>query len=90
MQKLGGTMVMHRTIVQDGDNPLMGFSDRACSVALSGHAEFGETPSGARPLAQEKVMTNKTEDHGIGLNLAINGHLSSMEISPSSDKPDDR
>ena len=68
-------------------SPLMKFSDRAYSVALSNHADFNETLEYVKETGAKRVVTDNTRSHGCELAIAINQRLSGVCATPSTNKP---
>ena len=69
------------------DHPLMTYSDRAYTVALSNHADFHETLKYVEATGAKKVVTDNTRSHGVDLAIAINNRLPSVQAQPSTNNP---
>jgi len=65
-------------------SPLMEFSEKSFSVALSNHADFRETLKYIEATGASRVITDNTRNHGIVLANAINEQLSGVHAQPSS------
>lgn len=82
----GGTSVTCSAFMVRGDDPLMAYSDRAYSVALSNHADFKETLEYVRATGARIVVTDNTRNYGIDLASAINDRLSGVKAIPSTNQ----
>ena len=69
------------------DYPLMEFSSRAYSVALSNHADFEETLAFVEATGAKTVVTDNTRNHGWELAVAINDRLDGVHATPSTNAP---
>lgn len=69
------------------DHPLMEFSSRAYSVALSNHADFEETLAFVEATGARTVVTDNTRNHGWELAVAINDRLAGVRATPSTNGP---
>ena len=69
------------------DHPLMEFSNRAYSVALSNHADFEETLAFVEATGARTVVTDNTRNHGWELAVAINDRLAGVHATPSTNGP---
>ena len=82
----GGTSVTCSAFMVRGDDPLMAYSERAYSVALSNHADFKETLEYVRATGARIVVTDNTRNYGIDLASAINDRLSGVKAIPSTNQ----
>ena len=82
----GGTSVTCSAFMANGDDPLMAYSGRAYSVALSNHADFAETLEYVKATGARVVVTDNTRNHGRDLASAIKERLRGVEAMPSSNK----
>ena len=64
-------------------DPVMEYSDRGYSVALSGHADFNGTLEYILATGTKYVVTDNTRGHGVELALAIK-HRLGIDARPSS------
>ena len=81
-----GTTVVCSAKMANGDNPLVMYSDRAYSVALSNHADFKETLAYVEATGARFVVTDNTRNHGQELALAINERLDGVVATPSTNQ----
>lgn len=65
------------------NNPLMKFSEKSFSIALSNHADFNEILKYIEAIGANLVITDNTRNHGIVLANAINEHLRGVYARPS-------
>lgn len=84
---INGTSITCSAFMVGTNHPLMMYSDRAYSVALSNHADFHGTLAYIEATGAKKVVTNNTQTHGLELAIAINNHLSGVHAEPSTNKP---
>ena len=82
-----GTSVTCSAYMTSADHPLMTYSDRAYTVALSNHADFHETLKYVEATGAKKVVTDNTRSHGVDLAIAINNRLPSVQAQPSTNNP---
>ena len=82
----GGTTVVCSAFMAAGDDPLMTYSDRAYSVALSNHADFRETLKYVKATGARFVVTDNTRNHGRELALSINERLNGVVAMPSTNQ----
>ena len=82
----GGTTIICSAFMADVDEPLKTFSDRAYSVALSNHADFGETLDYVAATRAKLVVTDNTRNHGQELAIAINQRLHGVTAVPSTNR----
>ena len=78
-----GTSVTCSAYMVSTDHPLMTYSDRAYTVALSNHADFHETLKYVEATGAKKVVTDNTRSHGVDLAIAINKRLPGVQAQPS-------
>jgi putative mRNA 3-end processing factor len=83
-----GTSITCSAYMADTDHPLMTYSDRAYTVALSNHADFHETLKYVEATGAKKVVTDNTRSHGVDLAIAISKCLSSVQAQPSTNNPE--
>ncbi|MCY3627396.1 MAG: hypothetical protein F4120_06655 [Rhodothermaceae bacterium] len=76
--KCSAYMATHST-----SSPLMSFSEKSFSVALSNHADFLETLEYIIASGARTVVTDNTRNHGVELANAINERLSGVKARPS-------
>ncbi len=69
------------------DHPLMEFSSRSYSVALSNHADFEETLAFVEATGATTVVTDNTRNYGWELAVAINDRLAGVRAEPSTNSP---
>lgn len=81
----GTSITCSAFMMVNADHPLLTFSDRAHSIALSNHADFEETLSYIEASGANMVVTDNTRNHGWELALAINDRLSNVRATPSPD-----
>lgn len=82
----GGTSVTCSAYMATRDDPLMVYSDRSYSVAMSNHADFNETLAYVRATGARVVVTDNTRNHGQDLALAINEGLNGVVALPSTNQ----
>ena len=82
-----GTCVTCSAYMINNDNPLLEFSDRAYSVALSNHADFEGTLAYVEATGAKRVVTDNTRNHGVDLAVAINQRLKGVCAMPSTNSP---
>lgn len=82
----GGTSVTCSAFMANGDDPLMTYSDRSYSVAMSNHADLTETLEYVRATGARVVVTDNTRNHGQDLALAINEGLNGVVATPSTNQ----
>ena len=78
-----GTTVVCSAFMVSGDHPLMAFTERSYSVALSNHADFNETLKYVEATGARKVVTDNTRNHGIELAVAIKEKFPNVTAVPS-------
>lgn len=83
----GGTTIVCTAYMADVYEPLKAFSDRAYSVALSNHADFGETLEYVQATKAKVVVTDNTRNHGQELAIAINERLHGVTAVASTNRP---
>ncbi len=81
-----GTTIVCSAFMADADEPLKAFSDRAYSVVLSNHADFGETLEYVRATGAKLVVTDNTRNHGQELAIAINQRLNGVAALASTNR----
>src|SRR4029077_8121642 len=64
------------------NNPVLEYSERACCVALSNHADFSGTLEYIAATGAKYVVTDNTRGHGVELAFAIRNRLG-IEARPS-------
>ena len=69
------------------DHPLLEFSERAYSIAVSNHADFDDTLAYVEATGARRVVTDNTRNHGIDLAIAINNRLEGVRAEPSTNTP---
>jgi putative mRNA 3-end processing factor len=80
----GGTTIVLSAYMARLDDPVMQFTDRSYSVALSSHADFDGTVEYVRATGAKYVVTdNSRGGHGIELAVALRSLLN-VEAVPSS------
>ena len=84
---LEGTTITCSAYMVDTRNPLMIYSDRSYSVALSNHADFEETLAYVEATGAKRVVTDNTRNHGCQLAIAINQRFDDVHAVPSSNCP---
>ena len=89
-EHLEGTTITCSAFMVDVDDPVMQYSDRAYSVALSNHADFEETLEYVQATGAKIVVTDNTRTHGWELAMAINRRLTSVSARPSTNDPGPR
>lgn len=82
----GGTSITCSAYMATGDDPLMTYSDRSYSVAMSNHADFNETLEYVKATGARVVVTDNTRNHGQDLALAINEGLNGIVATPSTNQ----
>ncbi len=85
-ERVEGTMVTCSAYMVDRDHPLKVFSDRACRVALSNHADFEETLAYVAATGARTVVTDNTRNYGRDLAIAINNRLPNVRALPSTNQ----
>ena len=80
----GGTSITCSAYMVNCDHPLMSYSDRAFSIALSNHADFNETIEYIKATKARIVVTDNTRSHGVELAIAVNQRLNGVVARPSS------
>ena len=86
-ERIGGTSITCSAYMVNGDHPLMTYSERAYSVALSNHADFHETLAYVEATRAKRVVTDNTRNYGWELANAINSHLEGVHAEPSTNNP---
>lgn len=86
-EHIEGTTITCSAFMVDVDNPLIKYSDRAYSVALSNHADFEETLEYVRKTRARWVVTDNTRNHGWELAMAINRRFANVNAEPSTNEP---
>lgn len=89
-EQIGGTSITCSAYMVNTDHPLMTYSARAYSVALSNHADFHGTLAYVEATGAKRVVTDNTRNHGCELAIAINKHLTGVCADPSTNKPGPR
>ena len=89
-EQIGGTSITCSAYMVNTDHPLMTYSERAYSVALSNHADFHGTLAYVEATGAKRVVTDNTRNHGFELAIAINKHLTGVCAYPSTNKPGPR
>ena len=87
---IGGTSITCSAYMVNTDNPLMTYSERSYSVALSNHADFHGTLAYVEATGAKEVVTDNTRNHGCELAIAINDRLSGVHAEPSTNAPGPR
>ena len=82
----GGTTVVCSAAMVNGDDPILTYSERAYSVALSNHADFIGTIDYVRATGARYVVTDNTRRHGKELAQAISERLNGVVAIPSSNQ----
>ena len=82
-----GTCVTCSAFMINNDNPLLKFSERAYSVALTNHADFEGTLAYVEATGAKRVVTDNTRNHGVDLAVAINQRLKGVCAMPSTNSP---
>ena len=59
-ERIEGTTITCSAFMVDAGNPVMTYSDRAYSVALTNHADFEETLEYVRETGARRVITDNT------------------------------
>lgn len=78
-----GTNITCSAYMVNGDSPLLQYSDRSYSVALSNHADFEDTLEYICATGATEIVTDSTRNHGVELAKAINERLSGVKAKPS-------
>ena len=89
-EQIGGTSITCSAYMNNTDHPLMTYSERAYSVALSNHADFHETLAYVEATGAKMVVTDNTRNHGCELAIAINKHFTGVCARASTNKPEPR
>ena len=84
---ISGTSITCSAYMADTNHPLMTYSDRAYSVALSNHADFNGTLDYVKATGAKRVITDNTRNHGVELAIAINNSLPGVHAEPSTNRP---
>ena len=87
---ISGTSITCSAYMVGTNHPLMMYSDRAYSVALSNHADFHGTLAYIEATGAKQIITDNTQTHGWELAIAINNHLSGVHAEPSTNNPGPR
>ena len=82
-----GTSVTCSAYMVRSDDPLLKFTERAYSVALSNHADFVGTLAYVAATGARRVVTDNTRNHGVDLAVAINERLGGVRAVPSTNSP---
>jgi len=77
-----GTMIVLSAYMVGGESPVLSYSDRSFSVALSNHADFFGTLEYIRATGAKYVVTDNTRGHGVDLAREIKARLG-IEARPS-------
>ena len=89
-EPIGGTSITCSAYMVNTDHPLMTYSERAYSVALSNHADFHGTLAYVEATGAMEVVTDNTRNHGCELAIAINDRLLGVHAEPSTNAPGPR
>ncbi len=82
----GATSMTCSAFMAPADDPVMMYSDRCYSVALSNHADFTETLDYVRATGARLVVTDNTRNHGRDLAAAINERVEGVGAIPSTNR----
>ena len=78
-----GAKIVLSAFMNNTNDPVIEYSDRGYSVALSDHADFNGTLEYILATGATSVVTDNTRGHGVELALAIKHHLG-IKVRPSS------
>ena len=78
-----GVMIILSAFMNKSNDPVMKYSDRVYSVALTDHADFNGTLEYILATGAQSVVTDNTRRHGVELALAIK-HRLGINVRPSS------
>ena len=78
-----GAKIVLSAFMHNMNDPVIEYSDRGYSVALSNHADFNGTLEYILATGATSVVTDNTRGHGVELALAIKHHLG-IKVRPSS------
>lgn len=81
-----GSTVRCSAYMMDYDYPIRTYSERACQIALSNHADFRQTLEYVQATGAKFVITDNTRNYGINLAEAINSYLVGVRAIPSSNR----
>lgn len=79
----GGSTIVLSAFMNKTDNPVIEYTERAYSVALSNHADFEGTLAYIAATGAKRVITDNTRGRGVELALAIQRRLG-IVAKPSS------
>ena len=77
-----GAKIVLSAFMNNTNDPVIEYSDRGYSVALSDHADFNGTLEYILATGATSVVTDNTRAHGVALALAIKHHLG-IKVRPS-------
>ena len=77
-----GAKIVLSAFMNNTNDPVIEYSDRGYSVALSDHADFNGTLEYILATGATSVVTDNTRGHGVELALAIKHHLG-IKVRPS-------
>lgn len=77
-----GSTIKLSAFMTQPNNPVIDYSERACCVALSNHADFNGTLEYILATGAKYVVTDNTRGHGVELALAIRSRLG-IDARPS-------
>ena len=77
-----GAKIVLSAFMNNTNDPVIEYSDRGYSVALSDHADFNGTLEYILATGATSVVTDNTRAHGVELALAIKHHLG-IKVRPS-------
>ncbi len=86
----GTSITCSAYMMANADHPLLTYSSRSYSVALSNHADFNETLEYVRATGAKNVVTDNTRSHGVDLAVAINSSLRNVQAEPSTNSHEPR
>ena len=78
-----GTKIVLSAYMNKTSDPVIEYSDRGYSVALSDHADFNGTLEYILATGATSVVTDNTRGHGVELALAVK-HRLGIKVRPSS------
>jgi hypothetical protein len=77
-----GSKIVLSAFMNKTNDPVIEYSERGYSVALSNHADFSGTLEYIAATGAKYVVTDNTRGHGVELALAIRGRLG-IDARPS-------
>ena len=80
------TTIVCSAYMVNGDSPVLPYSERAYSIALSNHADFQETLAYIEATGATTIVTDNTRNHGLELAMAINESFDGVIAQPSTNE----